>query len=291
MNTTIEKPSNGLIEKSAGPVVTDLSPEEIDEANKARLQRNLKKHLGLIPGILRQYQVSELIAVGLIPKIQGFDDGSDKAHAGSPFTGPNVSGGVRGIAGYIFQNFAIRISHQSVHNWMQGTGLPPGCTENFPGPEGNGSNRWKRLEIDTWVIRYLKPNHANGIVHADNKSRSEKANADILEMERDALHQKTSGLYTLTEIHVRTTGAIEQVDRAATRATVEKEIPARFAEELKLFSERQASMLSPEIQIQIVGVLREICVKAYTGWQAYTGDRFSELIKLAKQDNEEEKLK
>jgi hypothetical protein len=102
-------------------------------------------------------------------------------------------------------------------------------------------------------------------------------------MKADQLRKETSGLYTLTEIHVRTASAIEQVDRAATRAAIEKEIPSRFATQLKALGERHA--LTAELQMLINQSLRSVCATAYTGWQEQTGERFDDLLKQAKADN------
>jgi hypothetical protein len=177
-----------------------MSPEEIAVANRQRLQKNLMIHIGKIPSFtpLRQFEVAELIANNLIPKIQGFDETNlDSA------TSINVTGGVRGVAGYINNNFSgVKVSHMSIHNWIKGVTLPPGCRENFPCAEAGGSNRWKRDEVDSWVNRYLKPSatQGNSLVQMDDISRQQKADADVAEMKAEQMRRSVSNQWIQTAI-------------------------------------------------------------------------------------------
>lgn len=73
---------------------------------------------------------------------------------GTATASENITGGVRGVANYIRNNYpGVVVDHMTVQRWKEGSYLPPGCKENFPGQDAGG--RYKRAEVDAWVVRYL----------------------------------------------------------------------------------------------------------------------------------------
>ena len=244
-----------------GNLFGEMTPEEIEQANRQRLQKNLMIHLGKIPAFqpLRQFEVAELVANKLIPKTAMEDNVS----------GEDITGGFRGVANYINNNFSgVIISHTSIHNWCRGMTLSDGCRENFPSPSASGSNRWKKDEVDAWVLKYLKPSGVQpglpGAPRVDDISRQQKADADIAEMKADQLRKETSGLYTLTEIHERTLTSAGIEARNAAREAIEKKLPKRFSSGLELIIS-DASVLG-----KIMEKLREDCVVVFADWQRQT---------------------
>lgn len=134
-----------------GDLFLTLGPEEVAAANRQRLQRNLMIHLGKIPTPvpLRKFEIDELIAGGLIPKIQGAALGP---------VSENIEGGYRGVANWIRNNYQGRLSrvptHTDIQNWNKGEYLPAGCRENFPSSDAN-NGRYKSAEVSDWVEKHL----------------------------------------------------------------------------------------------------------------------------------------
>lgn len=74
--------------------------------------------------------------------------------------GENISGGQRGVAQWIRNNFnGVVCNHSDIARWMKGEYLPHGCTENFPAYEAAG--RYKAAAVRAWVEKYLVK-HTNG---------------------------------------------------------------------------------------------------------------------------------
>lgn len=70
----------------------------------------------------------------------------------------NIGGGQDGVAGWINNNYPGQVVNQmTIHRWLKGEMLPPGCKENFPPAEGRGT--WKTDKVATWCNAYL-PRHA-----------------------------------------------------------------------------------------------------------------------------------
>ena len=173
------------------------------EKYKARLRFNLDIYLNphLHPtasgGVmkLRGDEIKELKAAGMLPAVAA--ENEDEY-----LVGPNITGGFRGMAGYILNNFKLLVSHTSIQNWVIGNTLPDGCRENFPAPEARGSNRWKKALVDPWIIKYLRPGSQQpgltGTTVLDDRSRKEKADADVAEMEADLMRRQLSTKYLET---------------------------------------------------------------------------------------------
>lgn len=70
----------------------------------------------------------------------------------------NIGGGQDGVAGWINNNYPGQVVNQmTIHRWLKGEMLPPGCKENFPPAEGRGT--WKTDKVRAWCDSFL-PKHA-----------------------------------------------------------------------------------------------------------------------------------
>lgn len=66
----------------------------------------------------------------------------------------NIGGGQDGVAGWINNNYPGQVVNQmTIHRWLKGEMLPPGCKENFPPAEGRGT--WKTDKVRAWCDLFL----------------------------------------------------------------------------------------------------------------------------------------
>lgn len=79
---------------------------------------------------------------------------SERSEATIQAESENISGGVRGVANWIRNNYPhVAVDHVKVQRWQRGEYLPPGCKENFPASDASGSGRFKTAEVTAWVDR------------------------------------------------------------------------------------------------------------------------------------------
>lgn len=78
--------------------------------------------------------------------------GQSAINAGGAAT--NIGGGQDGVAGWINNNYPGQVVNQmTIHRWLKGEMLPPGCKENFPPAEGRGT--WKTDKVRGWCELFL----------------------------------------------------------------------------------------------------------------------------------------
>jgi hypothetical protein len=157
------------------------------------------------------------------------------------FSAINITGGVRGVANFVRQNYpGLNPSHMDIQDWIRGERLdclPVPCKDFFPAGEASGSGRFKTVEVRAWVEKYLlpkagQPGTASPLL--DDRRRKEKADADLAEMAAELERKRTSGLYVLTEVAQRTGTAIGIEMRTLTRDMMERHLVKRLSEKLPL---------------------------------------------------------
>lgn len=153
------------------------------------------------------------------------------AGAAAETSGTNLSGGVRGVANYIRNNFAgVICDHMSISRWLRGEYLPPGCRENFP--PADAGNRYKRDLVDAWVARYLVPRAVGQSLALNIVEERERAELEGMEHQRWAREQER---HALDQNYIRV-DAMRGWARALGRMVfttidrAEKTEPRRFAE-------------------------------------------------------------
>ena len=208
----------------------------------------------------------ELERAGLIETVETETEGDD------------ITGGVRGVANHIRNNFpGIVCNHMDISRWMRGDYLPPGCTENFPGPNERGA--YPKLLVHSWVERYLKKTAAGQSLPFTEDPRQA---LELLELEtkREEFRvwkQEHSDKYLLTETANRTGSAIGSVARNSTREAIEKQAPKRFLAGL-------AEIIPDEkIRLRLGEKLRADCATAFNEWQSQFTGRLAELMQRAAQ--------
>lgn len=229
-----------------------LTPDQIREANKQRLQRNLLIHLGKLPSPqpLRVMEINELVAAGLIPKVETEVLGPTEGDAEPARL---LGGGVRGVANFIRQNFPwVACDHMTVQRWKRGEYLPAGCTENFPPPDEAG--RWERAAVEDWVRRYLPANPVGQALPLNIVAERDQAELERIEHDR-WLRQQERAAADKNYIRVDEMLAYaDEIGRAVFRA------PYRFEKDLvRLFAERPELAAMPEAERErLVGAMRDL---------------------------------
>lgn len=190
--------------------------------------------------------------------------------------GDFFTGGVRGVANHIRNNFpGVICNHMDISRWLRGNYLPPGCTENFPGPNERGA--YSQMLVHPWVERYLKKT-ATGLslpLTEDPRQALELLELETKREEFRVWKQEHSDKYLLTETANRTGAAIGTVARNSTREAVEKQLPKRFLSGL-------AEIVPAEgVRLNLGKKLRSDCATVFNEWQSQFTGRLVELMQRA----------
>ena len=198
------------------------------------------------------------------------------ATASPEAAGDAITGGMRGVANHIRNNFpGVVCTHTDIHHWSHGEYLPMGCTENFPGANERGA--YLKSKVHPWVERYLKKHDAGQNLPMKEDPRQE---LEILELQRKreefrVWQQEHSDKYLLKETARRTGTAIGSVAVNVTREAIEKLLPKRFLSNISQFLPDDAQ------RIKLAEKLRADCIITFTEWQSQFTGRLAELMQRA----------
>ena len=195
--------------------------------------------------------------------------------------GDGITGGVRGVANYIRNNFpGVVCNHMDISRWMRGEYLPSGCTENFPGPDERGA--YPKTLVHPWVDSFLKKTATGQALNLEDPRQA----LELLELEtkREEFRvwkQEHSDKYLLKETATRTGSTIGTVARNTAREAIEKSLPKRFANNFEAALEAGGLKMDKagveKLKLMLLERLREDCMAAFDDWQKQFTGQLGEL--------------